>query len=461
MTIEDSVKYAVEKQRAYFSEGHTMNLKFRLKALAKLKKELKSHEREIYKALQNDLGKSQLETFMTELVSVYKEISYMSKNIKKLAKKRKVANPVFLFPAKSYIQAEPLGCTLLISPWNYPIMLTFKPLIGAIAAGNCAIVKSSELSPHSSALIKKIIESTFDEGHVCALEGGVEISTALLAERFDFIFYTGSTRVGKIVMEAASKNLTPVCLELGGKSPTIVLEDADLKIAAKRILFGKVFNAGQTCIAPDYILAHEDIKSKLIEELQLTLIDFLGADSINNPDYPRIINERSFDRLIELAKTSQSDSSLNSEIVYDRAKLKMAITIIDEPSHSSALMQEEIFGPLLPVIGIKDYKQGIDFIQANEKPLAAYLFTENSEIQEHFSTYLSAGGICINDTLMHLMAKMPFGGVGMSGMGKYFGKASFDLFSHLKGVLNKSTKFDPALRYPPFPERLRKIFSKK
>ncbi len=455
------IKDLITHQRRFFDSGTSLELNYRIKVLKKLKKEIKSKEKLIFKALENDLGKSPLESFATELLSIYEEISFMLKNIRKLAKKRYSRSPLLVFPAKSYIQAEPLGISLIISPWNYPFMLSFKPLIGAIAAGNCVILKPSELSPHSSKILNDIISNVFDIGHAAVVEGGVEASTALLEERFDFIFYTGSTRVGKIVMEAASKNLTPVCLELGGKSPTVVLEDANINLAAKRILFGKIFNAGQTCIAPDYVLAHKNIKSKLIEEIQLTLIDFLGSDLINNPDYPKIINAKAFDRLIDLANTSMSTSVLNLPMMCDREKLKIALTVIDNPKLDSKLMQEEIFGPLLPVLEIESYEEAVDFIRNNEKPLAAYLFTENKKYQEHFSTYVSAGGISINDTLLHLVSKMPFGGVGMSGMGKYFGKASFDLFSNLKGVLNKSTRFDFNLRYQPYPKMIKNFFQRK
>ncbi len=443
----------IQKQRNFFATHTTFSIDFRIEQLKKLKKELKSHQTEIFTALKEDLGKSMTETFMSELFNVYNEINFMLRNIKKLSKKRSSLPAFYLLSAKTYTQPSPYGCALIISPWNYPLFLTLKPLVGAIACGNCVLLKTSELAPKTSAVLKKIISNIYNEEYIYIAEGGVEVAQALLKEKFDFIFYTGSTRVGKIVMEAASKYLTPLCLELGGKSPVIVLEDAKLEIAAKRIIFGKYFNAGQTCIAPDYIIVQKSVKNKLVQHLNEAITQTLGSNPLDNTEYTSIINDKAFERLIELAG--------NTKPLADKAKRKISITLIDNPPLDSPIMQEEIFGPLLPIIEVEDYNEAYQYISNNDKPLAAYLFTENKEIQENFSLYLSGGGLCVNDTLMHVMAKnLPFGGIGMSGMGQYVGKASFDLFSHNKPVLEQSTKFDISLRYPPFPKILTTIIKK-
>ncbi len=444
------IKKIISKQNEYFTTHETFSVEHRLSYLKKLLTEIKKNQSAILDALYKDLGKSRLTAFGSELIPVYNELNYMIKNTKKLARKRYVSQTLLTFPSKNYIQPEPYGKILILSPWNYPFFLAIKPTIGAIAAGNCVILKPSELTPHTTSIVAKIIESVFPQEYFAVIQGGVEVAEALTAERFDFILYTGSTRVGKIVMEAASKNLTPVCLELGGKSPTIVLDDIDLELAAKRIIFGKFFNVGQTCIAPDYVLAHKNIKNELIIKLKETVQKFIGEDFITNPEYSHIITEQAFERLIKIGE--------EYNIKYDKDSLKIGMTIVDEPALDSPLMQEEIFGPLLPVLSVESYEEAIRFVQEREKPLNAYLFTESKVVQEHFSKHVSAGNIVINDTILNLInGNLPFGGVGFSGMGKYQHKASFDIFSHLKSVMIRSKYLDFSFRYPPFPKILSKF----
>ncbi len=449
----DEIKPLVEQQKAFFATNSTFSFDYRIDALQKLLKELKKNQNQLLNAIDKDLGKSYFESMVSEIHIVYQEINYMIKNLSKLSKKRSSRPPFSLFTAKTYVQPEPYGVTLIISPWNYPAQLVFMPLAGAIAAGNCAMIKSSELAPHTSQVIEDIITSIFPKEYICVAQGGVEVATELLNQRYDFIFYTGSTRVGKVVMEGAAKHLTPVCLELGGKSPTIVLKDANLDIAAKRIVFGKYFNAGQTCIAPDYILAEESIYNALSAKINYYFEQFI-PDALNNPEYPFIINEQNYKRLLELAD--------GYHVACNEEKRKIALTLIHQPEPDAPIMQEEIFGPLLPILSVKNYEDAMQFIRSKEKPLAAYLFTEDKDIQEHMSKHCACGGLCINDTIVHFAAhNLPFGGVGMSGMGAYHGKHSFDLFSHLKPVVNQSTKFDFKLRYPPFPKKIQKIFLDK
>ncbi len=444
------IKKLISKQKEYFTTRETFSLDHRIHYLKKFLAEIKRNQSEILDALHKDLGKSRLTAFASEILSVYGELNYMIKNLKKLARKRSVSQSLLTFPSKNYIQPEPYGLVLVLSPWNYPFFLAIKPTIGAIAAGNCVILKPSELTPHTTSIVTKIIENVFPQEYFSVVQGGVDVAETLTAERFDFILYTGSTRIGKIVMEAASINLTPVCLELGGKSPTIVLDDIDLELVAKRIIFGKFFNVGQTCIAPDYVLAHKNIKDELIVKLKEIIQKFIGDDFVNNPEYSHIITEEAFDRLVTLGK--------EHGIKYDKDSLKIEMTIVDEPSLNSLIMQEEIFGPLLPVLSVENYEEAVKFIQEREKPLNAYLFTENKSIQEHFSRYVSAGNIVVNDTIMNLInPNLPFGGVGYSGMGKYQRKASFDIFSHLKSVMIRSKYFDFSFRYPPFPKFLSKF----
>ncbi len=448
MEIND-IKPLVDAQRAFFATNSTFSIEFRKNALEKLSRLLKDNQKELLKAINLDLGKSDFESMASELQVTHTEIKYMLKNLDKLARKRSSRPPFALFSSKTYVQAEPYGLSLIISPWNYPVQLVFLPLVGAIAAGNCVIIKSSELAPHSSNLMAKLIAENFPKEYIALVEGGADIATELLKQKYDFIFYTGSTRIGKIVMEAAAKHLTPVCLELGGKSPCVVLKDANIDLTAKRIAFGKVFNAGQTCIAPDYVLVEEEVYDALSAKLNYYFEKF-APDALNNSDYPFIINEQNFDRLLALAG--------EHDVEHDREKRKIKLSLIHNPDVNSEIMQEEIFGPLLPIIPIKNYEEAMLFIRSKDKPLAAYLFTENKDIQEDMSIHCACGGLCINDTIIHFAAhNLPFGGVGASGMGSYHGKHSFDCFSHLKPVVNQSTSLDFKFRYPPYSARIKKI----
>jgi len=444
----NEINLIIEKQRNFFNSGKTKDLNFRKDNLKKLYDLILKYEDKIYEALKNDLNKSKYESYMTEIGFTLAEITYLKKNLNKFAKVKKVKTPLTQFKAKSYIYPEPYGVVLIISPWNYPFQLSLAPLAGAIASGNCAIIKPSEYSSNTTEVLKELINTHFLEDYIKVIDGDVTVSQNLLDQRFDYIFFTGSEKVGKIVMEKASKYLTPVTLELGGKSPCIVHNDANLKIAARRIAFGKFLNAGQTCVAPDYILVQEDVKNelinKLIEEIKLMF---------NNPiDYPKIINENRFNHLLNLIK--------DQEIIYggkiDKETLQIAPTLLNNVSFNSQVMQEEIFGPILPIITYKNIVDVIETLIDMPKPLALYLFTKSKQVEELVLKNISFGGGCINDTIVHLATSyLPFGGVGSSGLGSYHGKYSFETFSHYKSIMKKSTIIDFKLRYPPFSKSLK------
>lgn len=447
MTIETIAK----KQRNYFYQGETLSVDFRKKQLMKLKKTLIAHQDDIVEAVHKDFGKSSFETYVTEIQVVYDEINYMLKNLKKLAKPQKVRTPLLHFYSKSKIMHDPLGTVLIISPWNYPLALALTPLAGAIAAGNCAVIKPSEVSSHTSALISKIITENFDEQYLTVYEGEADTTQTLLKQGFDHCFFTGSTEVGKKIMQTASETLTPVTLELGGKSPCVVTEDADIVKAACRIVWGKFVNAGQTCIAPDFVLVHESVKHRLILMIQEVLRRFYGEQPLENDDYARIITEKHFDRLVGL----MDNESILHGGEYSRDTLSIAPTLVDDPDWDSQIMTEEIFGPLLPIIGYDSIVDTVHTLQDRPKPLAFYLFTESEVYKEFVMGSLSFGGGCINDTLIHFAnLNMPFGGVGHSGMGNYHGKYSFDTFTHSKSVTEKTTLFDIPLRYPPYSSKV-------
>lgn len=446
------VKEIVEKQKRYFLKNETKNINFRIEKLKLLKKIIVDNENEINKALHKDLNKSPFESYETEIGLVLTELDYVIKNLPKWAKRKKVKTPLTNFLSKSYIYSEPLGVVLIMSPWNYPFQLTIDPLIGAIAAGNCAVLKTSSYSKNTSSIIHKLISENFDESFIAVLEGGREINQAVLEEKFDYILFTGSVRVGKIVMEAASKNLTPVTLELGGKSPCIVDDTCDIDLSAKRIIWGKLINAGQTCVAPDYILVDKSVKNKLIEKMEYYIIDFFGKDPLSNPEYPKIINSKHFNRILNLI---DSDKVIFGGD-YNEDTRKISPTILDKVSINDNIMKEEIFGPLLPIIGYKNIDDIISLINSKPKPLALYLFSNDKTVQKKILDNISFGGGCINDTLIHFATShMPFGGVGESGMGSYHGKASFDTFSHKKSIVKKSNLIDISLRYPPYKDNLK------
>ncbi|WP_256972888.1 aldehyde dehydrogenase [Clostridium botulinum] len=443
----ENIRNILEKQKSFFDKGYTKDINFRIEALKKLKHNIKINENNIFKALKIDLNKSEFETFITEIGIVYDEINGAIRNIKKWSKPKKVKTPITNFLASSYIYNEPYGVALIMSPWNYPFQLIMAPLVGAISAGNCVLLKPSELAIETEKIIVKIIKDTFSDEYIGVITGGIEESTALLKEKFDYIFYTGGINVGKIVMRAAAEHLTPITLELGGKSPCIVDKDANIDLAARRIAWGKFLNAGQTCVAPDYLVVHRNIKEKLISSIGNYIVEFFGENTFESEDYPRIINERHFKRLEGYLKEGKIVSGGNTDI----NNLYIEPTIIEGINFENRIMEEEIFGPIFPVIEFEDIDKVIDIVKNNPKPLALYYFSENKEKQEFIIKNISFGGGCINDTIMHLSTStLPFGGVGSSGIGGYHGRASFDTFSHKKSILKKSNLIDVKIRYAPF-----------
>ena len=450
LTTEKSViKETLEQQRKYFATGATKDADFRIEQLTNLKTAIQKREADIIKALYADLKKPELEGYIE--LAVLQDISYALKHLRFWMKPQKVKAPLTQFPASAYIKPDPLGVVLIISPWNYPFSLMISPLVGAIAAGNCAIVKPSEISANTSNILCEIINDTFATEYISAIPGGVETSQDLLAEKLDHIFFTGGTKIGKIVMEAAAKNLTPVTLELGGKSPCIVDRNINLKETAKRITWGKFLNAGQTCIAPDYLLVDSQVKSELIEEIQNCLQEFYGDDPAKTPDFGRIINDKQFDRLTGLLTAGNiiTGGQTNREDLY------IAPTLITDVSLEDPVMEDEIFGPILPILEYKDLAEAIAIINKYPKPLALYLFTKDKHKQQQVLENTSSGGVCFNDTIMQVgVTQLPFGGVGESGIGAYHGKYSFDTFSHQKSVLKKSFWFDLNWRYAPYKDKL-------
>ncbi len=437
----------ITQQREFFNTGKTKDIGFRITQLKNLQKSVIDHEAAIIAALKADLHKSEFETYSTEIALCKKEISYALKQIENWTKPQKAKIPLEQLPGFGRIYPEPLGVVLIISPWNYPFQLIIAPLIGAIAAGNCAILKPSEIAAHTSKLLAEILPKYFDPAYIAVVEGGVEISQQLLAEKFDHIFFTGGATIGKKVMEAAAKHLTPVTLELGGKSPCIVDADTNIEYTARRITWGKFINAGQTCVAPDYLLVEQSIKQELLDKIQKCIGEFLGEQPAISPDYARIINQKHFNRLVEFLQYGETIIGGES----NSSELYIAPTVLDSVSLESSLMQEEIFGPILPVLTYSDVAQAIAIVNQRPKPLALYLFSHNKNLQRRILQSTSSGSVCINDTVMQFAVPgLPFGGVGSSGMGKYHGKASFDIFSHYKSVLNRSLILDVKLRYAPY-----------
>ncbi|MDJ1091865.1 aldehyde dehydrogenase [Macrococcus caseolyticus] len=435
--------------RDFFQTQSTKDIKFRKKYLKALKKSIKKHESDILDALKSDLGKNKVEAYATEVGFVMKELSYIIKELKNWAKTKSVTTPMMQFPAKSFIKYEPYGTVLIIGPFNYPFQLVMSPLIGALAAGNCAVVKPSEMTPQTSMVVQEILEEVFPPDYVKVVQGEKEVTSQLLDERFDYIFFTGSTKVGQIVYEKASKHLTPVTLELGGKSPVIIDDTSNLKVAAERIAFGKFMNAGQTCVAPDYILIDNEIKMKFVEALQATIQEFYGAQIEQSEDFGRIVNDNHFNRLVNIIEDSRQQVIYGGE--SNANELFVAPTIILDPKLSDSVMQQEIFGPILPIIGYDTFNEVYDIVEQYEKPLALYLFTEDSDQITAVFNRLSFGGGCVNDTILHLAnPNLPFGGVGHSGIGSYHGKYSFELFSHEKSYITKSTKLESGLLFPPY-----------
>ncbi|MGI2297211.1 aldehyde dehydrogenase [Paenibacillus sp. GXUN7292] len=438
-------KALIDKQRAYLQTAGSLTISNRKQALKKLGDWIRAYEPRIIQALQADLHKSEFEAYSSEVGIVLHEISFALQNLERWARPKKVRTPVTHLGSKSYIHYEPYGVVLIIAPWNFPFQLAINPLIGALAAGNSAIIKPSELTPHTSAIIAELISKAFNPEYVAVVEGGADASSALLAERTDYIFYTGGEAVGKIVMEAAAKHLTPVTLELGGKSPCIVHADANLPLAAKRIAWGKFMNAGQTCVAPDYLYVHESVKEPFLNLLQAAIRQLYGEKPLQNPAYTHIVNQKHYNRLVSLMD--------NGTIIYggehDHASSSIEPTLLADPAPDSSLMQQEIFGPLLPIMTYQDIKSIMIDIKQREKPLSLYLFSQSKNIQQQIISQLPFGGGCINDTVYHFTnPHLPFGGTGNSGMGAYHGKNSFELFSHRKSILKQTTIFDLPFRYP-------------
>ncbi|MGJ9384947.1 aldehyde dehydrogenase [Salipaludibacillus sp. CF4.18] len=442
--MKDAISSLVQKQRNYFYSGETKSISFRKNQLTALKEAIRNYESDILEALKKDLNKGEYEGFLTEIGFLYSELKDMIKNVDYWATPKKEKTPISSFGGKSFVYKEPYGVTLIIAPWNYPFQLAIAPLIGAIGAGNTAIIKPSELTPNTSVIIRELIATTFPEKYIAVVEGDVETSKVLLDEDVDYIFFTGSTEVGKKVMEAASKHLTPVTLELGGKSPAIIMDDANLKLAAKRIVWGKFLNAGQTCVAPDYILIHEKKRRKFLKLLTYYTKKWFGNEALKKRDYPKIINEKHVERLINLIDEEKVfyGGGFAQEQRFIEPTIMMDVTM-DDP-----VMAEEIFGPILPIVTFEHPFEIVDIVRKRPNPLALYLFTESKDHEQFILSNLSFGGGCVNDTVMHLSTPyLPFGGVGASGMGSYHGKNSFDTFTHEKSILKQTTSFDLPIRY--------------
>lgn len=443
------IKNIVDKQRKYYKTGKTIDLKFRHRMLNMLDKAIRDREKQILFALYKDLGKSETEAYMCEVGLVLSELRYVKKHLNSWAAKKHVPTPIVNFAGSSYTIKEPYGVTLVMSPWNYPILLTIDPLIAAIAAGNTCVVKPSAYAPHTAAIIAEMLESVFPEEYIAVVRGGRAENTLLLDQKFDMIFFTGSVAVGKQVMKKASDNLTPVILELGGKSPVIIDKTANLKVAAARIAFGKYLNLGQTCVAPDYVLIDKSVKREFMKYLIINIKKMYGEDPLSNPDYGKMINRKHFDRVMKLI----DENKLLMGGQCDVSRLKIAPTVLDNVSPDDAVMQEEIFGPVLPIIEVNNMDEAFSFVQDRPEPLALYLFTSDKKAEERFVKGLKYGGGCINDTVIHLVSSdMGFGGVGNSGMGTYHGKKSFEAFSHEKSIINKYTFIDLPLRNQPYKE---------
>jgi len=437
----------LEKQRKFFASGATLDIDLRISKLKLLKDTIKQYEGEIAAALKQDLGKSEFESFMCEIGLVYEELSYMIKNIRTFAAEKLVHTPLVNFAARSYIKPTPYGNTLIISPWNYPFLLTMDPLIDAIAAGNTAMIKPSKNSMATTLIMGKIIRACFKEEYVYLVDQDIDGARNLIKEKFDFIFFTGSSNVGKEVLRCAAENLTPVVLELGGKSPCIVDQSANIKLAAKRIVFGKFLNCGQTCVAPDYVLCHKSIAADLQKQLCIQTEKQYGKKPFENKNYGKIINEKHFDRLSTLIEPEKviCGGQTNKET------LQIAPTIMANITWQDKIMQEEIFGPVLPILTFENIEEVIDLLNGKPKPLALYLFSNDKQTIKQITSRVRYGGGCINDTIVHLATtEMPFGGVGESGMGEYHGEQGFKTFSHFKSIVDKKNWIDFPVRYSPY-----------
>lgn len=450
MTAQE-IAFILEEQRKFFLSGETLPIKFRKQMLKKLYASVVFHKEEILSALTSDLGKSDFEGFMCEVGLSLTEISYMIKNVKKFAKEKTVITPLAQFASRSYKKPCPYGNTLIMSPWNYPFLLSIEPLANAIAAGNTAILKPSAYSPATSKIIEKILSECFEKKFVAVVTGGRQENAALLEQKFDFVFFTGSQAVGKEVLRHTAENLTPAILELGGKSPCIIDSSAKIRLAAKRVVFGKYLNCGQTCVAPDYILCHKDIKDEFVKEVKIQIEKQYGKNPLENSDYGKIINQKHFERVSSL---------INAEKIVHGGKTnpqtqQIEPTVLDNVTWDDAVMQEEIFGPIMPILTYENLDQVIADLQKKQKPLALYFFSQNKNNIKAVTEKVSYGGGCINDTIIHLAtSEMGFGGVGESGMGSYHGKTGFDAFSHTKSIVDKKTWMDLPMRYQPYDRKI-------
>lgn len=431
----------IDAQRRFFETGKTLDVKFRIAALKRLKQSIKAFEPRILDALKADLGKSATEAYMTEVGMTLAELSFMLKHTKKFARKRSVKTPLAQFYAKTYELRVPYGVALVMSPWNYPFMLTMEPLIDAIAAGNTVVVKPSAYAPETARVLADVLAGCFAPEYVAVVQGGREVNADLLDNRFDVICFTGGKTVGRIVMEKAAKFLTPVCLELGGKSPCLVDSTANLKVVARRIVFGKFLNCGQTCVAPDYLIVESAVKDKLLSLIDAEIKRQFGENPLENPDYGRIVNRKHFERLTSLCPTAKSNPET----------LQIAPTVIKNATLDHPAMGEEIFGPLLPVLTVEKIAEAKEIVAQNPMPLAFYLFSSNTKTQKDLTTGVQFGGGCVNDTIIHLAtSEAGFGGVGESGIGAYHGKTGFETFTHVKTIVDKKTFLDLPLRYQPY-----------
>lgn len=446
------MEQVVNTQQQFFNSGKTREIAFRKKQLQKLRELLNEHEEEIYEALDKDFQKPAFESHATELFVLYQEIDHLLANIDRWAKTKKAKGALVNFPSKNYIKPQPYGVVLVIAPWNYPVQLALNPALGAIAAGNTAILKPSEHTPHTSGFLASLINNNFDPGFLRVIEGDAQTTQSLLAEPLDYIFFTGSTHVGKIIMRSAAEQLTPLTLELGGKSPAIVDQSADLSLAARRISWGKFINAGQTCVSPDYVYVHTSLYTQLCRLIQQEIRSFYGDEPRQSDDFARIINDSHFNRLANLIEPEKvfygGDTDPDTRYIEP--------TIMTGISWDDAVMQEEIFGPILPILPFDDLDNVISTLQNKSKPLALYFFSTNNSNQKKVIRNLRFGGGCINDTVAHLgNSALPFGGIGNSGFGQYHGKTSFDTFTHSKSIMKKSNWLDLSLRYPPYEGKLK------
>lgn len=450
---QESIQELIRKQREYFYTDATLDVNFRINSLKKIQTAIQTHQEQINAALKADLGKSSFESYMCESGLVLNEITYMLKHIRSLAKEKTVPTPLAQFHSRSYMKPSPYGVVLIMSPWNYPFLLTFDPLVEALAAGNTVVLKPSAYSPATSRIICEIVRECFPEQYVAVVTGGREENACLLQEHFDYIFFTGSQSVGKEVMRQASAHLTPVTLELGGKSPCIVDKSANLKLAARRIVFGKYLNCGQTCVAPDYVFCHQDIKDDLLKQIQKQIRKQFGKSPLDNKNYGKIINEKHFSRILNLIDSSKVVTGGNIR----QETLQIEPTIMDHVTFEDAVMQEEIFGPVMPLLTFTSMDEVIHKVNSMAHPLALYIFAQDKAVINKVTSECGFGGGCVNDVIIHLAtSEMPFGGFGESGMGSYHGKKGFETFSHYKSIVDKKTWIDLPMRYQPY----RKIYDR-